>query len=209
MSEPLAPLRDVEGVAGSFVVNGSGAVLARDLPAVFDDDVFAEVGPRLERLFEALAGEGPVVKWSALRFSEHKLLVRPVRDGYLCILADGSASLPALRVAANLTAKRLGALTPLARQSEPPPTLRSERIPPPLPAQATTPVPTGVTQPNPAPAPRPSQAHGITRPSLQSPIAAPPPAAPAERPAAPDAPSATGDGRPKRYRIFRGRRYEV
>jgi len=40
----LATLKDVAGVAGSFVCTDSGHLLARELPAVFDDRVLGEGG---------------------------------------------------------------------------------------------------------------------------------------------------------------------
>ena len=52
LAQALLGLRDVEDVHGSFLIGGDGRLLARDLPAVFRDELFADVGPRLVRLRE-------------------------------------------------------------------------------------------------------------------------------------------------------------
>ena len=39
ISQILTAMRDVDGVHGSFVVTKTGALVGKDLPAMFDDDV--------------------------------------------------------------------------------------------------------------------------------------------------------------------------
>ena len=58
ISHALAALRDVAGVHGSFVLRPTGELLGKDLPAVFHDDLFVEVGARLSRFVETMAA-GP------------------------------------------------------------------------------------------------------------------------------------------------------
>jgi predicted regulator of Ras-like GTPase activity (Roadblock/LC7/MglB family) len=135
-SDTLTGLRDVEDVQGSFLVGGQGALLARDLPAVFHAELFAEVGPRLVRLRETFDPGSKEPSTLTLRFSEHKLHVRSIGEMLLCVLTGAKVNAPALRMAINLVARRVqgevdaqvgnalfDAVTPLpsARLSTPPP----------------------------------------------------------------------------------------
>jgi predicted regulator of Ras-like GTPase activity (Roadblock/LC7/MglB family) len=106
IEETLRSLRDVQGVYGSFVVAGSGALVARDLPAVFDSDVFAEVGPRLVRLFETFLADGEDLDSAMLRYAEHKLYVRKMTWGVIGVLSTVAVNLPALRMVANLVVRK-------------------------------------------------------------------------------------------------------
>jgi len=54
----LTALRDVAGVHGSFVLPSTGELLGKDLPAVFHDELFVEVGARLSRFIETMAADG-------------------------------------------------------------------------------------------------------------------------------------------------------
>ena len=58
MTDSLLALRDVEGVLGSFVIDENGALMAKDLPAVFYPELFKDVGPRLLRLRERRGRRG-------------------------------------------------------------------------------------------------------------------------------------------------------
>jgi predicted regulator of Ras-like GTPase activity (Roadblock/LC7/MglB family) len=111
----LAPLRDLPHVQGCFVVSEMGRLLARDLSALFSDDILAEVAPRALRLCETFAHGGEELRGCTLRFSDHLVLLRPMRDGVLCVLASAEVNLLALKMGVNLTVRRLnGALDPMA-----------------------------------------------------------------------------------------------
>jgi predicted regulator of Ras-like GTPase activity (Roadblock/LC7/MglB family) len=103
----LSALRDVDGIQGSFAVSKSGALLAKDLPAVFDDGLFAVVGPRIARLHETLALGGAGLTSIVMRFSEHKLHLRPTEFGFLAVLSDLGTNMSALKMALTLVARRL------------------------------------------------------------------------------------------------------
>ncbi|HVU05014.1 MAG TPA: roadblock/LC7 domain-containing protein [Polyangiaceae bacterium] len=106
----LGSLSDVEGVLGSFVITDQGGLLGSTMPAVFDADVFSEAGPRLARLIEASSALADGFKGCVLKFAEHRLFVREVSGAFLGVLLSAAASLPALRVATNLVARKLGPL---------------------------------------------------------------------------------------------------
>lgn len=103
----LGALRDVGGIQGSFVVSRSGALLAKDLPAVFDDGLFAVVGPRIARLHETLVKDGEGLAHVVMRFNEHKLHLRSAPFGFLCALSDLGINVSALKMALTLVARRL------------------------------------------------------------------------------------------------------
>lgn len=107
LDQALVGLRDVDDVHGSFLIGNDGSLLARDLPTVFRDQLFADVGPRLVRLRETLESEGEDVKSIVLRFSEHKLHLRPVGASLLCIITGERVNVPALRMATNLATKHV------------------------------------------------------------------------------------------------------
>lgn len=119
ISQTLSALRDIQGVHGSFFVSSAGRLVSKDLPGVFDEALFAEVGPRIARLQETLTSSGDDVDMCLLRFAEHKLFLRPTVTGFLCVLMASSVNLPALKMAVSLAARRINA--ELASSPSPPP----------------------------------------------------------------------------------------
>jgi predicted regulator of Ras-like GTPase activity (Roadblock/LC7/MglB family) len=107
ISDSLRMLRDVDGVHGSFVVAGSGALVDRDLPAIFDSELLGEVGARVARLYETLVSGGGDMETCVLRYAEHKLFLRKTTWGILGILSTVGVNLPALRMVANLVIRRI------------------------------------------------------------------------------------------------------
>ena len=107
IEESLRTLRDVEGVFGSFVISSSGALVSKDLPAVFDNDLLSEVGPRITRLYETFSSGGRELDSVMLRYFEHKLYLRKMAWGLIGILSGIEVNLPALRMVGNLVARRI------------------------------------------------------------------------------------------------------
>jgi predicted regulator of Ras-like GTPase activity (Roadblock/LC7/MglB family) len=105
----MGPLRDLPHVQGCFVVSEMGRLLARDLSALFGDDILAEVAPRALRLCETFSHNGEEMRGCTLRFKDHLVLLRPMRDGILCVLASAEVNPLALRMGLNLTVRRLNA----------------------------------------------------------------------------------------------------
>jgi hypothetical protein len=105
--EALRSLRDIKGIQGSFVVRaGSGELLGRDLPAVIDDAVLADVGPRIDRLLTIVESPSPTDAL-ALHFGEQRLDVKRMGAAHLCVLAEAAVSPPALRMAMKLVGRKL------------------------------------------------------------------------------------------------------
>jgi len=138
MRASLVTLKDVYGITGSFVFARSGHLVARELPPMFDDIALSEAGSRLTRLQETFAAVGDKLEVAVLRFKEHKLYVKTVPAGALCIISGGGVNMPALRMAANLVSRRIA---PMLDQVADDPLLgetpqSSAAAPPPVDAQA-------------------------------------------------------------------------
>ncbi len=110
--DSLKALRDVDGVLGSFVVDADGALLARDLSQLFDDNVLSDVGPRIKRMTDGLSESGEVPSSVVLHFKDHKLWLRPIDDCMLCVLGAPQVNRPALRMALTLISRRVAAQLP-------------------------------------------------------------------------------------------------
>lgn len=110
INQILAAMRDVDGVHGSFVVNRQGALAGKDLPPMFDDTVLTEVGRRVVRLHDGLCAEGQDFDHCVMRFADHKLYLRTVPNGFLCVLSTNGVNTPALKMALTLTSRRVDPL---------------------------------------------------------------------------------------------------
>lgn len=144
----LATLMDVAGIAGSFVCTQNGRLIAREIPALFEDAVLAEAGSRLLRVGETFAASGDELEVAVIRFGENRLYLKSIAGGMLCIVVAGPVNMPALRMAANLVGRRIA-----------PAVARAQADPPAAPAE------------NPPPGPSPSAAPASSQPH------APPPSA--------------------------------
>jgi len=132
----LITLKDVFGITGSFVFTRAGDLVARDLPSMFDDTALGEASGRLMRLHETFAAAGDQLDVAVLRFRDHKLYVKTLPTGALCIVSGGAVNMPALRMAANLVGRRI---TPALEALANAPALPDEPEPPPVPAPAPRP----------------------------------------------------------------------
>jgi predicted regulator of Ras-like GTPase activity (Roadblock/LC7/MglB family) len=125
MRASLVTLKDVYGITGSFIFTRSGQLVARELPPMFDDAALNEASSRLTRLQETFAAAGEQLDIAVLRFRDHKLYVKSLPAGALCIISDGGVNMPALRMAASLVGRRIApALDVVADEpfvEEPPP----------------------------------------------------------------------------------------
>ena len=103
----LATLKDVAGIAGSFVCTQSGRLVAREIPALFEDAVLAEAGSRLLRITETFAAGGDELDVAVARYGDHRVYLKAIAGGLLCVVVAGPVNMPALRMAANLVGRRL------------------------------------------------------------------------------------------------------
>jgi predicted regulator of Ras-like GTPase activity (Roadblock/LC7/MglB family) len=128
----LATLRDVEGVEGAFLLSDGGALVDKDLPAMFDAELFREVGPRIVRLRETFSAVGDEMDTLAIRFADFKLFIRSMQPGFLCVLCSVAVNVPALRMGVQLAQRRiLAELDFSARSSHAPPGMSVSYLPAP------------------------------------------------------------------------------
>lgn len=109
----LTALRDIPGVFGSFLLTPDGRLAQRDMPNIYPDSAFADIGRRLEAIAETA---GPVVRgyYELLaKFNGYWLLTRRTPNGTLNVVAQESVNFPALRMATNVAIRHLTA-SPLA-----------------------------------------------------------------------------------------------
>jgi predicted regulator of Ras-like GTPase activity (Roadblock/LC7/MglB family) len=131
ITRALSALRDVAGVHGSFVLQLSGELIGKDLPAVFHDELFVEVGGRLSRFIETMAAEGDEVSSAVLRFDEHRLYVTRFAHGLLAVIASNEINVAALRMALTLTIRRIEPEIVALMTSPPPPVAPAPSVTPP------------------------------------------------------------------------------
>lgn len=137
--DALSSLKDIDGVYGSFVVDASGGVTLRDLPAVIDNAALREAGPRIARLWGAFPDDDPP-EYVLLEFAAHQVFIRKFELGSLCVFVPPTVNRVALKLAANFVARWLDAeLSGTGIPAEPSPV--SE--PPPPPSQSVPPPPPG------------------------------------------------------------------
>jgi predicted regulator of Ras-like GTPase activity (Roadblock/LC7/MglB family) len=117
----LGTLKDVAGIMGSFVFTDDGRLVAREIPALFDDTALFEASGRLTRLRETFAAVGDHLDVAVVRFRDHKLYLKVLGGGVLCIVAEGGVNMPALRMAANLVGRRIVPALERAAQEPAPP----------------------------------------------------------------------------------------
>lgn len=103
----LATLKDVAGITGSFVCASDGRLVAREIPSLFDESVLAEAASRLMRVRETFAAGGDEIEAAVVRYGEHRLYLKSISGGLLCIVVSGPVNMPALRMAANLVGRRI------------------------------------------------------------------------------------------------------
>jgi hypothetical protein len=102
----LSSLKEIDGVYGSFVVDASGTLVLRDLPAVIDNAGLREAGPRIARLWGAFP-EDDSPEHVLLEFASHQVFIKKFEAGSLCIFVPPSVNRPALKMAANFQARWL------------------------------------------------------------------------------------------------------
>jgi predicted regulator of Ras-like GTPase activity (Roadblock/LC7/MglB family) len=139
IEEALRALRDVQGVHGSFVITTSGALLARDLPSAFDNQLFSEVGPRIARLYETFLSGGEEMDACVLRYPEHKVYLRKMSASIIGVLSAVGVNIPALRMVSNLVIRRVDPLVIGLASKPPPPTAVAVAVTAPPPALAPRP----------------------------------------------------------------------
>jgi predicted regulator of Ras-like GTPase activity (Roadblock/LC7/MglB family) len=107
LADLLAPLADVEGVQGSFVLSADGELLLWDTPGDLREETLDGVAPRLARLRDTLAHDGGDVDFCMLRFAKNRLCLRASSACVLAVVTSTTVNVAALRMAMTVTSRRL------------------------------------------------------------------------------------------------------
>jgi predicted regulator of Ras-like GTPase activity (Roadblock/LC7/MglB family) len=107
----LKDINAVVGVTGSFVCNEQGQIVARALPAVFDDAMLSLVG---RTATQTVAGLQTLRRRRAgdldLLYAGGRLLVKNLRYGCLCVLCVPRINVPLVNLTANVAARKLSGM---------------------------------------------------------------------------------------------------
>jgi predicted regulator of Ras-like GTPase activity (Roadblock/LC7/MglB family) len=144
LNASLGTLKDVAGIMGSFVFTSDGRLVAREIPALFDDVALTEASGRLTRLRETFGAVGDAFDVAVVRYRDHKLYLKSLAAGMLCIVAEGPVNMPALRMAANLVSRRIGAALEHADTLAPAPIASAPAAPAAPPASVPRQMPPGM-----------------------------------------------------------------
>jgi len=146
MQNVLTALKDIPGVIGSFVLNDKGALVSREMPAIYPDDIYPEMGRRLIGVYEAIALQMASLGDLLLKFEGSWFLCRRTAQCCLGILTTEAVNYPALKMATNVALKQLDEKVPNM-----PPLLAEKSVAAPVPVEEAI-------APEPAPAPAPEAA---------------------------------------------------
>lgn len=110
MEEILRDINAVVGVTGCFVCNVEGQVMIRLLPAVFDEGLLTPVGQALAQTVAGLElTRRRKVNDLDLVYRDGRMMVKNLRQGYLCILCVPNVNVPLLNLTADTAVKKLAA----------------------------------------------------------------------------------------------------
>lgn len=107
MEKILAALKDIHGVEGSFVMNTNGELVCRQMPAIFSDEIFPELGRRLLSIYSTFDLQVSQFDDLLLKFDGYWLYIRRAAHGFLSILTAETVNYPALKMASNLALSQL------------------------------------------------------------------------------------------------------
>ena len=107
MQAVLTALKDIPGVVGSFVLAPQGALLAREMPAIFPESIFPDLGRRLGSVGEVLDAQMAPFQELLLKFDGHWLFIRRTTDCFLTVLTADTVNYPALRMATNVALRQI------------------------------------------------------------------------------------------------------
>jgi predicted hydrocarbon binding protein/predicted regulator of Ras-like GTPase activity (Roadblock/LC7/MglB family) len=108
MEDILRDIGAVVGVTGCLVCDTEGQVLASTLPAIFDDGILTTVSRTVSQTTAGLVtARRRKVQEIDLLYSDGRIVVKPLRDGCLCVLCSRNMNVPLLNLTANVAARKL------------------------------------------------------------------------------------------------------
>lgn len=107
MQNVLIALKDIPGVVGSFVLNEKGLLVSREMPSIYPDEIYPEMGRRLVGVFEAIASQAAALGDLVLKFDSYWFLCRRTTQCFLGVLTTEAVNYPALKMATNVALKQI------------------------------------------------------------------------------------------------------
>lgn len=107
MQNVLIALKDIPGVVGSFVLNEKGLLVSREMPAVYPDEIYPEMGRRFVGVYEAMAAQAAALGDLLLKFDSYWFLCRRTAQCFLGVLTTEAVNFPALKMATNVALKQI------------------------------------------------------------------------------------------------------
>jgi predicted regulator of Ras-like GTPase activity (Roadblock/LC7/MglB family) len=107
MQHVLSALKDIPGVLGSFVLTPQGALAGREMPAIYPDDIFPELGRRLATIGEVLESQMGKTREMLMKFEGYWVFVRHTAECLFAVLVAEATNFPALRMATNVALKQI------------------------------------------------------------------------------------------------------
>ena len=103
MEDILGDIGAVVGVAGCFVCDAEGQILASTLPEVFEEGILATVSRTITQTTAGLfIARRRKVQEIDLLFDEGRVVIKPLRAGCLCILCERNMNVPLLNLTADV-----------------------------------------------------------------------------------------------------------
>jgi predicted regulator of Ras-like GTPase activity (Roadblock/LC7/MglB family) len=107
MQNLLTALKDIPGVVGSFVLNRTGNLVAREMPAVYNDEMYHGIGRRLLSAHEAVESQIGPLSDCVLKFDSFWFICRRTPECLLGVLTSDTVNYPALKMATNVALKQV------------------------------------------------------------------------------------------------------
>jgi len=133
MQHVLTALKDIPGVVGSFVLSPQGALAAREMPAIYPDEIFSELGRRLATIGEVIESQMGAPREVLMKFEGYWVFIRHTAPCLFAVLVAEAVNFPALRMATNVAMKQIA-----DRMGEPPVVATAQSVVAPAPAAAPT-----------------------------------------------------------------------
>ncbi len=114
MESVLAAVLTSPGVMGGLLLDDSGRVLVRSLPAMFDPDQVASAASVLSEQQIGLEDATGGVRMSEIRFELGKVISRPAGDKTIVLVCENSANIQLLSIGLNVASKKLEKMPAIA-----------------------------------------------------------------------------------------------
>jgi predicted hydrocarbon binding protein/predicted regulator of Ras-like GTPase activity (Roadblock/LC7/MglB family) len=128
MEKILKDIGAVIGVTGCFVCDAEGQILSSTLSDLFDDGELSTVSRTISQTAAGLVtARRRKVQEIDLLYSEGRMVVKPLREGCLCVLCTRNMNVPLLNLTVDVAARKL--TEALKQDKEQPPAPEPEGVP--------------------------------------------------------------------------------